>query len=392
MDVTDLRVALVSGNYDMVRDGPTQALNRLVGYVLEKGGAVRIFAPTVENPQVDAVGEVISLPSIAIPGRSEYRVPLGLFGKAKETFEDFRPNLVHVASPDRASRQAVDWARAHDVPVLGSVHTRFETYPRYYKLGFLEPAVEAWLRRMYRKCDALVAPSEGMVDVLRSQRMNDDIGIYTRGIDRSIFHPGARDMAWRREQGIADDEVVISFLGRLVMEKGLDIFADAIIELRRRQVPHRVVVIGDGPARSWFEKALPGGIFVGLQEGADLGRAVASSDIFLNPSITETFGNVTLEHMACAIPVVAANATGSSSLVADGETGVLVEPGNVTAFADALAPYCIDADLRARHGAAGLERSQPYTWEAINASMVDTYLRLANAQKAKGGPQAERSA
>ncbi len=367
MDVTDLRVALVSGNYNMVRDGPTQALNRLVGYVLEKGGAVRIFAPTVDNPQVDAVGDLVSIPSIAIPGRSEYRVPLGLVGEAKEKFEEFQPNLIHVASPDRASRQAVDWARKHNVPVLGSVHTRFETYPRYYKLGFLEPAVEAWLRAMYRKCSALVAPSEGMIDVLKAQRMNDDIGTWTRGIDRSVFHPGARDMAWRREQGIGDEEVVISFLGRLVMEKGLDIFADTIIELRTRQVPHRVMVIGDGPARGWFEKALPGGIFVGLQAGKDLGRAVASADVFFNPSITETFGNVTLEHMACAIPVVAANATGSSSLVADGETGVLVTPGDVQGFADALAPYCTDVDLRARHGAAGLERSQPYTWEAINA-------------------------
>ncbi|MBB3033352.1 glycosyltransferase family 4 protein [Alteriqipengyuania lutimaris] len=380
MEASDLRVALVSGNYNMVLDGPTQALNRLVGHVMGLGGAVRVFAPTVRNPQVEAVGEVISVPSVAIPGRSEYRVPLGLMGKAKERFESFRPNLVHVASPDRTSRQAVDWARKHGVPVLGSVHTRFETYPRYYHLGFLEPAVEAWLRAMYRRCDALVAPSEGMVDVLRSQNMNDDIGIWTRGIDREVFHPGARDMAWRRELGFGDDEVVISFLGRLVMEKGLDVFADTIIELRRRQVPHRVMVIGDGPARGWFEKALPGGVFVGHQAGKDLGRAVASADVFFNPSITETFGNVTLEHMACGKPVVAANATGSSSLVADGETGVLVTPGDVAGFADALAPYCTDADLRARHGAAGLERSRPFTWEAINASMVDTYLRLANAK------------
>ncbi|MBD59292.1 MAG: glycosyl transferase family 1 [Citromicrobium sp.] len=388
MDVTDLRIALVSGNYNMVRDGPTQALNRLVGHVLELGGAVRIFAPTVKNPQVAAVGEIVSVPSIAIPGRSEYRVPLGLTGKSKEKFEAFRPNLVHVASPDRTCRQAVDWARKNNVPVLGSVHTRFETYPRYYKLGFLEPAVEAWLRAMYRKCDALVAPSEGMVDVLRAQKMNDDIGIWTRGIDREVFHPGARDMEWRRSLGIGDEEVVISFLGRLVMEKGLDVFTDSIIALRKRQVPHRVMVIGEGPARGWFEKALPGGIFVGHQGGKDLGRAVASSDIFFNPSITETFGNVTLEHMACAIPVVAANATGSSSLVADGETGVLVTPGDVEGFANALAPYCIDPELRARHGAAGLARSQPYTWEAINASMVDTYLRLANARKKQDGPQA----
>ena len=122
--------------------------------------------------------------------------------------------------------------------------------------------------------------------------------------------------------------------------------------------------------------------------GADLGRAVASADVFFNPSITETFGNVTLEHMACGKPVVAANATGSSSLVADGETGKLVAPGDVTGFADALAPYCTDAELRAHHGAAGLERSQPYTWEAINASMVDTYLRLANAKPQTGAKSA----
>ena len=380
MDVTDLRIALVSGNYNMVRDGPTQALNRLVGYVLEKGGAVRIFAPTVDNPQVDAGGELVSIPSIAIPGRSEYRVPLGLVGGAKEKFEEFQPNLIHVASPDRASRQAVDWARKHNVPVLGSVHTRFETYPRYYKLGFLEPAVEAWLRAMYRKCSALVAPSEGMIDVLKAQRMNDDIGTWTRGIDRSVFHPGARDMAWRREQGIGDEEVVISFLGRLVMEKGLDVFAETIVQLRKQQVPHKVLVIGDGPARGWFEKALPGGTFAGFMTGGDLGRALASGDIFFNPSITETFGNVTLEAMACGLPVVAAGATGAASLVTDGETGRLVAPAKPDAFpqacAEALAPYCTDDALRLRHGANGEKAARAYSWDTINQAVVDTYLRL----------------
>ena len=274
MDVTDLRVALVSGNYNMVRDGPTQALNRLVRHLLDQGGAVRIFAPTVENPQVEAVGDLVSVPSLPIPFRPEYHFTFGLKGDTRRAFEEFRPNIVHVASPDRTCQQAVEWAREHDVPVLASVHTRFETYPRYYKMGFLEPVIESLLRRFYRKCDALVAPSPGMVDVLCSQRMNRDIGIWTRGIDREVFHPGARDMEWRRGLGIADDEVVITFLGRLVMEKGLDVFVDTIIELRKKQIPHKVMVIGDGPARGWFEKALPGGIFVGHQGGKCLGRAV----------------------------------------------------------------------------------------------------------------------
>ena len=112
-----------------------------------------------------------------------------------------------------------------------------------------------------------------------------------------------------------------------------------------------------------------------------LAKEMAKASICLfTPCWDEPFGLVAAEAMACGLPVVAADATGSSSLVAHGESGMLVQPGDVKGFADALAPYCLDADLRARHGAAGLERSQPYTWEAINASMVDTYLRLVEAK------------
>jgi phosphatidylinositol alpha 1,6-mannosyltransferase len=114
-------------------------------------------------------------------------------------------------------------------------------------------------------------------------------------------------MDWRRKIGIADEELAVMFLGRLVLEKGLDVFIEAIDELRIRGVAHRPLVIGEGPARSWFELQMPSGIFVGQQVGDDLGRAVASGDIFLNPSVTEAFGNVTLEAMACALPVVAAS-------------------------------------------------------------------------------------
>ncbi len=381
MDLSQLRVAIVTGNYNMVRDGPTQALNRLVAYLLDHGAAVRIFAPTIADPQVDHAGELISVPSFPIPGRSEYRVPLGLVGEAREKFEAFRPNIVHVAAPDRASRQAAKWARAHGVPVLGSVHTRFETYPQYYHLGFTQPLVEAWLRALYRNCDALVAPSDGMVDVLKQQRMHTDIGIWSRGVERTIFHFGARDLERRRAIGIADDEVAIGFLGRVVMEKGLPEFADTMRELTRRGVPHKVLVLGDGPARGWFEDNVPEARFAGYQSGAELGHWVAGMDVFFNPSITETFGNVTLEAMACGVPVVAARATGSTTLVKDGVTGTLVDPGDIPAFADAIQRYIQDPALRTGHGAAGEARSKEFTWDAINRSMAETYLRLLDARK-----------
>lgn len=376
MEMSDLRIALFSGNYNMTLDGANKALNRLVEYLLRKGAAVRIYSPTVKEPAFQHHGDLVSVPSFAIPGRSEYRMPVGIHASNREDLARFAPNLLHIASPDFSARAGVRWAARRGIPVLASVHTRFETYPRYYKLGFLEAPLQAWIRELYRRCDALVTPSESMVEVLREQRMNNDISIWSRGVDRTTFDPGKRDLAWRRKLGIADGDVAIAFLGRLVMEKGLDIFADTVVELRKRQIAHKVLVIGDGPARKWFEQTLPGGVFVGFQAGANLGRALASADLFFNPSITETFGNVTLEAMASGLPVVASAATGSNSLVQDGVSGTLVPPGNAGAFADAIAPYLTDAALRRAHGTAGERRSLDFSWDAINQTIANTYIRL----------------
>ena len=381
MDIADLRVALFSGNYNYVRDGANQALNRLVDYLLRQGASVRVYSPKVEKPAFECAGELIGLPNWPIPGRGEYRIPLALSAEVKRDLAKFSPNLVHVASPDIAGHRAVTWARERRLPILASVHTRFETYPRYYNMAFLEPVAEAILRRFYNRCDALVAPSESMAAVLREQGMNEDISIWSRGVDRDVFDPSRRSNEWRRSLGIADDEVAIGFLGRLVMEKGLDVFSDSIAELRKRGVAHKVLVVGEGPAQDFFAEHVPDAIFAGFQRGTDLGKAVASMDLLLNPSVTETFGNVTLEAMASGISVVAARATGSTSLVRDGETGRLVEPGRITDFADVLEAYCTDPALRAAHGTAGEERSRDYSWDAINSAVARAYLRLGTPIK-----------
>lgn len=380
----NLRIALFSGNYNYVRDGANQSLNRLMGYLLRQGAQVRVYSPTVENPAFPPTGDLVSLPSLPIPGRAEYHVAMGLSRRVRRDLEAFAPNVVHISSPDPSGHRAVSWARERGLPVLASVHTRFETYPRYYNLAFMEPLLEALLRRFYRRCDALVAPSESMAQVLREQRMNYDISIWSRGVDREIFHPGRRDMEWRRQQGLGDDEVVIGFFSRLVMEKGLDVFSDAIDELRAKNVPYRVLVVGDGPAREWFENRLPEAVFTGFLGGADLARAVASMDVLFFPSITETFGNVTLEAMACGLPVVAAAATGSESLVDDRVTGRLIRPGAIHQYADALHAYVTDAELRQRHGAAGEARSLEFSWDRINQVVADTYQRLLRQKARKG--------
>jgi glycosyltransferase involved in cell wall biosynthesis len=370
---SDLRVALFSGNYNYVRDGANQALNRLVEYLLRQGVHVRVYSPTVEHPAFPATGDLVEVPAVPVPGRSEYRLPLALPGRVRRDLEKFNPNIVHISSPDIVGHRAVSWARKHRIAAVASVHTRFDTYCAYYGLQILEPLARGIMRRLYRRCELVLAPAESTAAILRAQRMNRDIAIWTRGIDREQFNPERRDMAWRRSLGIADDEMIIAFLGRVVMEKGLDVFADAVHAFATFGLKHRVLVIGEGPARPWFEEQRPDAIFLGQLTGDELARALASSDVLLNPSITEAFGNVTLEAMACALPVIAAYATGATNLVRSGITGTLVDGTDPDEFAEALAGYARDPDLRRRHGEGGLAIARIMDWDTINSAVIRAY-------------------
>jgi glycosyltransferase involved in cell wall biosynthesis len=378
---TDLRIALFSGNYNYVRDGANQALNRLVDYLLRQGIQVRVYSPTVKEPAFPATGDLVSIPAIPIPGRSEYRLPIALPARVRRDLAEFNPNVVHVSSPDIVGHRAVTWARRRQIAAVASVHTRFDTYLAYYHLQALEPLARDIMRRFYHRCEVVMAPAESVAVILRAQRMNRDIAIWARGVDRDQFNPERRDLEWRRSKGIADDELVVAFLGRIVMEKGLDVFAEAILALIDRGVRHRVLVIGEGPARTWFEQQLPDAIFTGQLTGSDLARALASADVLFNPSITEAFGNVTLEAMACGLPVIAADATGASNLVRSGVTGMLVDGTDPDEFAGAIEAYALDPDLRRRHGEAGLAIAKTMDWDSINATVVRVYLHAIHKRE-----------
>jgi phosphatidylinositol alpha 1,6-mannosyltransferase len=375
-----LRIALYSGNYNYVRDGANQALNRLAGYLIERGVTVRAYSPTVAEPAFPATGDLVDVPAVALPGgRGEYKLGRGLPRIVRDDLARYRPDIVHVSAPDWSGHRMLSWARARGIPTLASLHTRFETYPRYYGIGFLEPLAVRLSTRFYNRADQVMVPSPGMATLLREWGVTSPIGIWSRGIDHDRFNPGRRDLAWRRSLGIGDDEVAIGFLGRLVLEKGLGIFAEVIGELRRRGIPHKVLVIGEGPARAWFAERVPDAAFTGFQSGDALGRAVAGMDVFFMPSVTETFGNVTTEAMAAGVPVVAARATGAIDLVEPGVTGFLVPPTDIGGYADAIERLIVDPDLRRRAGEAGHRAAQRYQWDTANQAVLDAYRALSAA-------------
>jgi glycosyltransferase involved in cell wall biosynthesis len=370
------RVALFTGAYNHIADGVSLTLNRLVEHLERQGSDVLVFAPSVDDPPVDHNGTLVRIPSIPAPGRPEYRISLGLNGTARERLSTFRPSLIHIATPDVLGRAALRHAKKDDIPVVASYHTHFSSYLKYYHLGVLEPLLWAYLRNFYQQCEHVYVPSPSMGEVLRTNGITEGLRLWERGVNTQRFNPSQRSSAWRQRYGIADGDVVVSFVSRLVWEKGLHRYAEVIERLEAQQIPHRSLVVGDGPAREELEERLPNTIFTGHLEGDALAHAYASSDVFLFPSDTETFGNVTLEAMASGLPTVCADATGSRTLVDDGTTGHLAAPNDTKAFFDATTHLVTDADARRTMGRHAHKRAQHYSWEAVLDRIVGYYNEL----------------
>ena len=377
------RIALFTGAYNHIADGVSLTLNRLVDYLEQQGAEVLVFAPTIKNPPIDHAGTLVAAPSVRmpLPNRAEYRLTTHFPRRIRKALDDFKPSIIHIASPDRLGQGALKYGQKNDIPVVSTYHTHFSSYLSYYKLDFLENWFWGYLRNFYEACEEVYVPSESMIDVLETHGIADNLHLWERGVVTERFNPGRRSMDWRRDLGIADDEVVISFISRLVWEKGLDIYAEVLEGLDKKGIAHRSLVVGDGPARAELEKRLPNTLFLGHQGGNDLATAYASSDIFLFPSETETFGNVTLEAMASGIPPVCANATGSRSLIRDGVTGFLAPPRNGAAFLKYVEQLVTDKALREKMGQLSLKRAQAYDWPVILKKMDDYYSRVINKHR-----------
>ncbi len=369
-----LRVALFSGNYDCVRDGANQALNRLVAYLLHRVRAqVRIYSPTAPRKAFESVGDVRSVRSISIPGRPEYRVALGFPPATRQDFEAFAPDIVHLSAPDLLGRQAQKHARAQGIPVVASLHTRFETYLDYYRLSFLRGPVERYLDRFYGDCDRILCPTWPIARDMEARLGTGRVALWGRGIDPTCFRPALRDQALRSSLGYDAEDMVPLFFGRLVLEKGLRIFAETIDAVRAQGLAVRPLIIGEGPARGWLAERLPNATFMGHLSGEALGRAVASADILINPSVTEAFGNVNLEAMASGLAIVSANVPSASTLITEGHTGLLVPPKDVGAYAAAVAGLVRQPHRRAALGTAAAEAAARFTWDDVLEDVARSY-------------------
>lgn len=372
----ELRVAIFTGNYNHIKDGVSLTLNRLVKFLEMQNIPVLVFGPTIDEPAIDHNGTLVKLPSIRMPvsGRGEYRVTSGISTKAEQELEAFNPTLVHIATPDWGGYKALKWAQENRVQVVSSYHTHFTSYFEYYGLTPIEFLSWRYLSWFYNSTTHVYVPSQSMIDeLIRHDFDKDKMKVWARGVNTDLFSPEKRDMNWRRKAGFEDDDIIVTFVSRLVWEKELDTFRQCVQRVAANNKKVKALIVGDGPAKEELQQLMPEAHYTGFLEGEDLAKAYASSDVFLFPSHTETFGNVTLEAMSSGLPCLVADATGSKSLVEHGVNGGLAEPENKADFAKKLSIIVSDETLRNSMKEASRQKALSYDWEEINGSLLQNY-------------------
>jgi glycosyltransferase involved in cell wall biosynthesis len=307
-----------------------------------------------------------------------YRVALGLTPFVRKDLEAFQPDIIHLASPDLLGFAAQDWARRRKIPIVTTFHTHFNSYLPYYRISFLDGICWRLQRYFYHQADEVYVACESMAEVLRRNGITKNLTIVPFGVDQDNFTPQRRSQEWRSAHGVGPQEVLVGFVGRLVWEKSLGLWAEVIRRLEAAGIPHRSVMVGEGPAGPELQKMLPNTRFTGRLTGPDLATAFASMDLFFHPSDSETFGCVTVEALASGLACLVADATGSRDIVRHDQEGLVCPPHQPEAFYQALLQLIQNPGLRQRYQAQALQRANAYRWENVLAEMLGNFRRVAS--------------
>lgn len=317
------------------------------------------------------------LPGLPIPRYSELRMGLPARSRLLRLWREARPDVVHIATEGPLGWSALRAAHELGIPVSSEFRTNFHMYSGHYGIGWLQPLVTRYLRWFHNNAGVTMVPTDGMrreLDALGFERLQ----VVGRGVDTVRFDPRHRSKDLRAQWGASADAPVLLCVGRLAAEKNLDVLLDAWRSVKERTPAVRLVLVGDGPLRAELTQRCPDAIFAGQRTGEDLARHYASADLFVFPSLSETWGNVVTEAMASGLPVIAWDRAAAAELVRSGENGVRVRCGDVEGFHAAVLQAVADPVDLHRQGQAARALSFELGWERI-VVMVEEEMRATAA-------------
>ncbi|MBN8771614.1 MAG: glycosyltransferase family 1 protein [Thiobacillus sp.] len=379
-----LRIAVVTETYPPEVNGVAMTLGRLVNGLQVRNHQVQLIRPrqhSDDQPQPTATLSEHLQRGIALPRYEGLKMGLPAKAALTRLWTRQRPDVVQIATEGPLGWSALAAANKLRLPVASDFHTNFHSYSSHYGFGLLRRAIVAYLRKFHNKAAVTLVPTEGIRRELLAHGY-ENIEIIGRGVDTQLFHPGRRDAALRAQWGVGENETAVLYVGRLAAEKNLSLVFSAFDAMHQVHPATRLVLVGDGPERAGWQAKRPDAIFCGTQVGETLAAHYASGDVFLFPSLTETWGNVTIEAMASGLAVVAYDCAAAEEIILHGENGLKVAPEDQAAFIAQAASLAPDVARQRRLGTAAAARAAQLSWDAIIDSFERVLLRLAHPEPA----------
>jgi len=364
-----MRVAVVSESFLPTINGVTNSVTKVLDYLQAQGHEAIVIVPAAGAPSHYAGFPVHQVPAIA------YRqFPVGLPNPlVQKVIADFRPDVIHAASPFLLGAQAISAGDRLGIPSVAIFQTDVAGYARRNRLGAATKFAWRIVRWIHSSAELTLVPSSASMADLESAGV-ERLARWGRGVDLVTYHPrnrvGAASRALRRKLA-PHGETVVGYVGRIAPEKQVERF-----EALRGLDGIHLAIVGDGPSLPSTKRLLAGMpvTFLGKLTGDDLAAAYGAFDVFVHTGTEETFGQTVQEAHSSGVPVVAPRAGGPIDLVDHGTNGFLFDPygdpGELRAYVEALV---IDETLRSRMGEAGRRAVLGRSWESICAELVTHY-------------------
>ncbi|WP_398313202.1 glycosyltransferase family 4 protein [Zoogloea sp.] len=374
--LTYLRVAVVTETYPPEINGVAMTTGRMVDGLVAAGHRVDLIRPrqaheggAIQLPDgAEGVEEMLSR-GIPLPRYANLQLGLPARKVLLRRWSTQRPDVVQVVTEGPLGWSALTAARKLRLPVISEFHTNFHRYSGHYGVGWLKRPIAAYLRKFHNRADLTLVPTRALCGELAEQGIAR-VDVVSRGVDTTLFDPARRSASLRRSWGLAPDDLAVVYVGRIAPEKNLALLEKAFEAIRAHQPRARLILVGSGPAQQALQARQPAAVFCGSRTGAFLAEHYASGDLFLFPSLTETYGNVVAEALASGLPVVAYRDAAAQELIEHRVQGWLAEPGDEAAFIAGAVALADAPELRARQRLAARERVASLAWQAIVERLV----------------------
>lgn len=358
----NIRIAIFTDTYYPQVNGVSKFLEEMRKYMGNNNIEYRLFVPGIAaETEIDHVTSFYGVPFAFYP---ELRVSWPRYHRISSTLSEFQPHFIYLATPISIGIAGLRYARKNGIPVVSTYHTNFPQYLQYYHLDSLKGPIWRYLRWFHSSCCINFCPSLETIKQLQNQGI-DNLMLCNNGIDCNSFSPKLRSDELRK-QYVGIGQTLLLYVGRVAPEKDLDVLIGAVKLLNRYKSAFKLLVVGDGPLRKPLqEQELTNVIFTGYKTGHDLREIYASSDVFVFPSCTETFGNVILEAMASGLPVAASYTGGVKESLVDGFNGLAFSPGDEKAMASCILKLLRDDRLRQKLAQNAVSFARERTWDNI---------------------------